>query len=422
MPERAPAAPNAMIVMLELYSSAPRVERGRSRPAQPARRENPGGLNELVTELEVRETPYLIIDPGVAERQFIRMTTAFGATTLYYAVKANPQPALIRRLARCGSSFDVASPAEIDLCLSEGVDPADLSYGNTVKKISDIQYAFARGVRLFVFDSEAELRKLAEHAPGSAVFCRLLASSEGAQWPLSRKFGCTPDMAVALLVEAAALGLRPIGVSFHVGSQQLDPSRWELSVKEAAEVFAVARDRGVRLTMLNVGGGFPISYRDPVPDIESYADTIRAAVDSHFPEAEHRPQLAAEPGRYLSADSGVLRAQVVLVSRKSFEEDDRWVYLDVGRFGGLAETEGEAIQYRLTTAYDDEPAGRVRLAGPTCDSVDILYEKAHYQLPLGLSAGDYVDINGAGAYTATYSSVGFNGFSPLSVICVGENS
>jgi ornithine decarboxylase len=374
----------------------------------------------LVTELEVRETPYLIIDPGIAERQFLRMTAAFGATTLYYAVKANPQPALIRRLNRSGSSFDVASPAEIDLCLAEGVDPADLSYGNTVKKVSDIQYAYRRGVRLFVFDSEAELRKLAEHAPGSAVFCRLLASSEGARWPLSRKFGCTPDMAIALLLEAAELGLRPIGVSFHVGSQQLDPSRWELSIKEAADVFATTRAQGLRLTMLNVGGGYPVSYRDPVPDIESFAESILEAVRQHFPEDP--PQLAAEPGRYLSADSGVLRAQVVLVSRKSFDEEDRWVYLDVGRFGGLAETEGEAIQYRLSTAYDGQPEGRVRLAGPTCDSVDILYERADYQLPLGLTTGDYVDINAAGAYTATYSSVGFNGFSPLSVICVGENS
>lgn len=374
----------------------------------------------MTSDIAVRETPYLIIDPAIAERQFLRMTKAFGDTKIYYAVKANPQPALIRRLAQLGSAFDVASPAEIDLCLSEGVDPAHLSYGNTVKKSADIRYAYERGVRLFVFDSEAELRKIATHAPGTSVLCRLLASSEGAQWPLSRKFGCTVDMAVAILTQASELGLVPAGVSFHVGSQQLDPGRWEPSIADAARVFARTAERGVELTVLNIGGGFPISYREPVPEIDAYAAAILASVRRHF--GARMPTMLTEPGRYLSADTGVLRAQVVLVSRKSFDEDDRWVYLDVGRFGGLAETEGEAIQYRLATVHDDGPTGRVFLAGPTCDSVDILYDRADYRLPLALDTGDYVDILGAGAYTATYSSVGFNGFAPLPVFCLGENA
>jgi ornithine decarboxylase len=366
------------------------------------------------------QTPYLILDSEVAANQFDRLTKAFGNTKIFYAVKANPEPQIIRRLVAGGSSFDVASPAEIDLCLSEGAAPGHLSYGNTIKKARDIRHAYHRGVRLFVFDSEAELHKIAENAPGAEVFCRLLASSAGAQWPLSRKFGCSPEMATALLVKARDLGLKPIGVSFHVGSQQLDPSRWDPSIADAAQVFRDVRSHGIRLTMLNCGGGFPADYSEPVKPIEDYADAIGQSVSLHFGAEE--PDLAIEPGRYVAAEAGVLRAEVVLVSNKSYQDDVRWVYLDIGRFGGLAETEGEAIRYRIVTTKDDQPMGPVRIAGPTCDSVDILYQSAPYRLPLDLKPGDHVDILATGAYTTTYSSVGFNGFAPLATFCIGDNA
>jgi ornithine decarboxylase len=360
-----------------------------------------------------------MLDPNVAANQFHRLARAFRNTQIFYAVKANPEPQLIRRLVACGSSFDVASPAEIDLCLSMDVDPQRLSYGNTIKKAKDIRYAHERGVRLFVFDSEAELHKIAENAPGAEVFCRLLASSAGAQWPLSRKFGCAPDMAAALLIKARERNLKPIGVSFHVGSQQLDPSRWDPSIADAARVFDKVLQQGLELELLNCGGGFPAEYSEPVKPIEDYAGAIREAVRKHF---KRMPQLAIEPGRYISAEAGKLRAEVVLVSRKSYQDDVRWVYLDIGRFGGLAETEGEAIRYRIVTADDDQPTGPVRIAGPTCDSVDILYQTTPYRLPLGLKPGDQVDILATGAYTTTYSSVGFNGFAPLATFCIGDNS
>lgn len=365
------------------------------------------------------QTPYLILDTEVAAEQFRRLARAFEQTQVFYAVKANPEPRIIRRLVAAGSSFDVASPAEIDLCLAQGAAPDRLSYGNTIKKAKDIRHAYERGVRLFVFDSEAELQKIAENAPGAQVFCRLLASSAGAQWPLSRKFGCSPDMATALLVMARDLGLKPIGVSFHVGSQQLDPSRWDPSIADAAQVFRDVGVHGIRLEMLNCGGGFPAGYSEPVKPIEDYADAIRQSVGAHF---DDRPSLAIEPGRYIAAEAGVLRAEVVLVSSKSYQDDVRWVYLDIGRFGGLAETEGEAIRYRIVTSQDDGPMGPVRIAGPTCDSVDILYQSTPYRLPLDLKPGDHVDILATGAYTTTYSSVGFNGFAPLATFCIGDNA
>jgi ornithine decarboxylase len=185
-------------------------------------------------------------------------------------------------------------------------------------------------------------------------------------------------------------------------------------VEAAAALYARLRGVGIHLRMLNVGGGFPVDYLATAPPIEEYAAAIHAAVDEHF---DDRPSLAIEPGRYIAAPAGVLHTEVVLVSRKTYADEPRWVYLDVGRFGGLAETEDEAIQYRLTTPHDGALAGPVVLAGPTCDSVDVLYEKTPYDLPMALRPGDVVRIHGTGAYTATYSSVGFNGFPPLRTVC-----
>jgi len=368
----------------------------------------------------VDETPYLLIDVAVAAAQYRRIAAAFAGTQVYYAVKANPEPAVLRALVAAGSRFDVASRSEIDLCLAAGADPATLSYGNTIKKINDIRYAYARGVRLFAFDSAAELDKLAEHAPGAAVLCRLLASSKGARWPLSRKFGCVPAMAADLMRLAAARGLDPAGLSFHVGSQQLDPQRWEPSIACAAEIFARLRADGIALRLLNAGGGFPVDYLTRVEPVEAYAEAVETAVDRHF--GAGRPAVMIEPGRYIAAPAGVLHAEVVLVAHKSYGDEPRWVYLDVGRFGGLAETEDEAIRYLIRTGRDHTPAGPAIVAGPTCDSVDILYQRTPYDLPLDLRAGDVVRILGTGAYTATYSSVGFNGFPPLRTVCTGSGS
>ncbi len=358
-------------------------------------------------------TPCLVIDLDVVEERYRSLVAALPGTEVYYAVKANPSPGVLSRLAALGSRFDVASPAEIGLCLDAGVDPARISYGNTIKKRRDIELAFAAGVRLFVVDSEGELGKVAAAAPGSRVLVRVLVSGDGADWPLSRKFGCEPDMAVDLLVAGGTLGLRPAGVSFHVGSQQRRPDMWDPALERAAGVLRLARSAGVAVDVVNIGGGFPARYSADVPEISAYGDAIEAAVGRHLGDLPVR--VLCEPGRYIAGDAGVLRAEVVLVSRKGYGDEHRWVYLDVGRFGGLAETEGEAIRYPMVTSRDGGPVGPVILAGPTCDSVDVLYEHTRYELPLTLSEGDTVDILAAGAYTAAYASAGFNGFGPLQV-------
>ncbi|MFG2109691.1 type III PLP-dependent enzyme [Micromonospora chersina] len=366
-------------------------------------------------------TPWLELDVRVAADRYRRLARSLPGAHVHYAVKANPEPALLRTLVREGASFDVASPAEVELCLDAGADPATLSYGNTIKKAGDIRSAFARGVRTYTFDCEDDLVNIARHAPGSTVLCRLLASGEGARWPLGRKFGCDRRMAADLLLKAATLDVDPAGLAFHVGSQQLEPGRWAGSIAEAASIFALLRRQGLRLRLLNAGGGFPVRYHDDVPTIEEYGRAIGAAVDRHFPADVGRPTLMIEPGRYVAAEAGVLHAGVVSIARKSYDDDRRWVYLDVGRFGGLAETENEAIRYHIRTPCDGGETGPVILAGPTCDSADVLYERSGYRLPLALRPGDEVAIEGAGAYTSTYSSVGFNGFPPLRTYTVGES-
>ncbi|MDA0238574.1 MAG: type III PLP-dependent enzyme [Proteobacteria bacterium] len=358
----------------------------------------------------------VVIDTDVVEHNYNTMSRALPVGQIFYAVKANPADAVIERLASLGACFDAASPNEIDLCLRYGVSPARISYGNTIKKQRDIQYAYGQGVRMFAFDSDAELEKLAESAPGAMVYCRLLMECEGAEWPLSRKFGCDPEMALRLLDKARTLGLDPHGVSFHVGSQQTDLNQWDFALSRVARLFEDAGRRGINLRMVNLGGGMPARYTSDVRPLEDYADAIMSAMVHHFGPA--LPEMNFEPGRSIVGDAGVIQAEVVLISRKSDDDDTRWVYLDIGKFSGLAETMDESIKYRFVTPHDDGVTGPVILAGPTCDSMDILYEKAPYELPLDLKIGDKIQILSTGAYTTTYSAVGFNGFAPLQSVCI----
>jgi len=356
-------------------------------------------------------TPCLVLDVDRVAEKFRALREALPLATIYYAVKANPAPPVLERLAALGSSFDAASAEEIDFCLAAGARPEAISYGNTIKKVSAIRRAHAAGVSLFAFDSAEELEKLGQHAPGSRVYCRIMVENAGADWPLSRKFGTTLEMARELMLRAGDLGLDPYGLSFHVGSQQTETASYELAIGKVAMLFTDLREAGVNLRMVNLGGGFPVRYRDEVPGIDAFGNAIMGAMTKHFGNA--LPEMLVEPGRFIVADAGVVSAEVVLVSRRDRRDPVRWVYLDIGRFGGLAETEGEAIKYRITTPHDGTPTGPVAIAGPTCDGADILYERSNYRLPLALAGGDRVELLATGAYVTTYASQRFNGFSPL---------
>ncbi len=355
--------------------------------------------------------PCLVVDLDVIKDNYNAFAKALPDTRVFYAVKANPAPEVLRLLAKLGSCFDVASIPETEQVLAAGTTPDRISYGNTIKKEHDIARAFALGVRLYAVDCKAEVEKVARAAPGTRVFCRILSDCQGAEWPLSRKFGCEPSMAVDVLEHALRLGLEPYGVSFHVGSQQRNQHAWDRALASAAAVFKECGERGMNLSMVNLGGGFPTKYLKNVPTVKTYGNAIFKALRKHF--GNRIPETIIEPGRGMVGNAGVIESEVVLVSKKSEEDDVRWVYLDIGKFGGLAETMDESIRYPIRTARDADAMGPCVLAGPTCDSADVLYEKQPYPLPVSLEIGDKVLIEGTGAYTASYSSVGFNGFAPL---------
>ena len=361
---------------------------------------------------EAPPTPCVVVDLLTIRQQYRALRDALPDALIYYAVKANPVVPVLEALSGLDIGLDLASTGEIDRCLALGIAVERFCFGNAIKRERDIAWAHSLGIDLFAFDSPAELDKLARAAPGARVFCRLPIHGHGAEWPLTRKFGCSARMASELLVRAKLLGLRPVGVSFHVGSQQTDPMQWAVAIGIAADVFRDCARQGITLELLDVGGGLPAHYRAPVPPLSSYAEAIPSSVSAQFGSAA--PQIMVEPGRYLVGDAGVLRSQVLLIARHG----RRWVYLDAGRYNGLAETQGEAIQYALRTQHDLGASEPVVLAGPTCDSTDIIYDRAHYELPLDLAIGDTVDFLSAGAYTASYASVEFNGFPPLVVHCI----
>ena len=356
-------------------------------------------------------TPCLVFDVDRVEENFRALRDAMPLARIYHAVKANPALPVLERLVRLDSSFNAASVEEIEMCLAAGAQPARVSFGNTIKKVSAIQRAFAAGVDMFAFDSAEELEKLAAHAPGARVYCRILVENAGAEWPLSRKFGTSVGQARVLMVRARELGLDPYGLSFHVGSQQIDTTAYEAAIGRVGMLFTDLCDAGVDVRMVNLGGGFPTRYRDEVPGIERFAQAIMHAMTAHFGNAH--PEILVEPGRCLVGDAGVVSAEVVLVSRREPADPARWVYLDIGRFGGLAETEGESIKYRFRTPHDGGTTGPVAIAGPTCDGADILYERSNYRLPEALVSGDRVELLATGAYVTTYASQRFNGFAPL---------
>ncbi|MFC6672336.1 type III PLP-dependent enzyme [Marinobacterium aestuariivivens] len=268
---------------------------------------------------------------------------------------------------------------------------------------------------LFATDSEADLRNIAAQAPGARVYIRVLTEgSEGADWPLSRKFGCNPEMAVELAVLARDLGLEPYGISFHVGSQQRDIDVWDGAIAKVKVIFdRLLHEYGIGMRMVNMGGGFPASYLQKTNEFATYVEEITRFLREDF--GDEAPEIILEPGRSLVGDAGVLVSEVVLISRKSSSALERWVYSDVGKFNGLIETLDEAIKYPLGTEREADERGceEVILAGPTCDSVDIMYENYRYSLPLSLESGDRLYWFSTGAYTTSYSSIEFNGFPPL---------
>jgi ornithine decarboxylase len=330
-------------------------------------------------------------------------------------------PEIVETLARMGASCEIASIYELDTVTAAGLDPADLLFSNTVKPAAHIAEAYGSGLYRFAFDSEGEVRKLAASAPGASVYVRLRVEDDHSLFPLSRKFGTTAGDAVRLLRLARELGLVPYGITFHVGSQCTDPLAWERAIDRCGSVMtALARD-GIQLEMLNLGGGIPARYVTPVPSLSS----IAGAIGRGLRRLPYRPGLiAAEPGRSLVAESGVMVATVIGVANR---DDERWAYLDVGGYNGMMEavqTGGRWPFPLLSSSPGGDGSGlaagasvRTTVTGPSCDSSDTMFYGV--PLPAGLAAGDRLYIGSAGAYTTSYAS-SFNGFPPPATLFLGR--
>jgi ornithine decarboxylase len=307
-----------------------------------------------------------------------------------------------------GTGFEIASPAELDLLLSLGAQPQDILYSNPIRARHQIEYAARRGVRWFVVDCVQELAKFVGLDRQARLYLRIEAPNDGSDWPLTGKFGVAMDEVGAVIAGAVRLGLRIEGVTFHVGSQCRNANNWRVGIQRARRVFDLLTDAGMRPSLLDIGGGFPVQLTKPIPSIEA----IGAVVEKELSAFDRDIRVAAEPGRYLVADAGCFVTHVIGTAKRSGR---RWLYLDAGVFGGLVEmTDG--LRFGLQTDRSG-PLVPWHVAGPTCDSVDVCLRDE--LLPADLVAGDRVYVVNAAAYTTAYASH-FNGFPLPEVIVLND--
>jgi ornithine decarboxylase len=348
-------------------------------------------------------SPFLALDLDAVERAYVAVRRALPQVAVHYAVKCNPEPALLAHLHALGAGFEVASLAELRMLAALGIDTRGVLYSNPVKPPAHVAGAVALGLDRFAIDSRCELEKLAADAPGARVYVRLDASDPTSRVPLAGKFGVDAAVAIELLLEARALGLVPYGLTFHVGSQALDPAAYVRAIELSAAVMRAALSRGLRLELLDIGGGLPARYTEAIPPIEAFGAAIASAVA----QLPYRVEVAAEPGRALVAEAGVLATTVIGVADRTGR---RWVHVDVGAFNGMMETLETRRELIFPLSWSDRGPRRLvpcALTGPTCDSEDTMFFDV--LLPDDLRPGDRLYIGTAGAYTTAYASR-FNGF------------
>ena len=352
------------------------------------------------------DKPFLLIDSSIIRHKTRRFKAAMPRVRPHYAAKANPDPRVLKTLIEEKSGFEIASTVELDLLLSLGVPASEIYYSNPIKSSSYIKYAATKGVEWYAIDSIEELRKIINIAPNAKMYLRIDTPNIGSDWPLAGKFGTHLADIGEIIHEAARLKADLAGVTFHVGSQCRNPQNWRVGIERAKKVFENMRHEGLHPRLLNIGGGFPVRHTKPIPSIEVIAKVVNAEI-ADLPD---EIQIMAEPGRYLVSDSACFVCQVVGTATRN---DKRWMYWDAGMFGGMIEiTEG--LHYEILT---DRSGNNVpwSIAGPTCDSVDILMQDE--MLPQTIQEGDFIYILNAGAYTTAYAS-NFNGFPLPDVIVI----
>lgn len=343
--------------------------------------------------------PYLLMDKDIIRDKISIIGKNIRNSRVFYAVKANPDVDVLRFLNSFGIGFEIASEGELQILASLGVEPERIITSNPVKTFKFLEQAVDYGVNYFAYDSMVEVEKLAKYAPGCNVYVRLSVPNEGSEWPLSRKFGVELDVASELLVYAKEKGLNPVGITFHVGSQCNNVYNWNTAIDKARDLWENAEQNGIKLRMLNIGGGYPIRYTKNVVDVETIEKKINKVICQKFPEDI---DIFIEPGRAVVGDAGIFVSTVI---GKAMRGDENWLYIDVGVFNGLMESVG-GIKYTYVVGSRNEPKIWT-ISGPSCDSFDVIDKGVELSEP---EVGNRILILSSGAYTISYASE-FNGFS-----------
>ena len=358
-------------------------------------------------KMEDVETPSLLIDLEGIKSRYVQIRYHMPEVNVYYAVKANDHIDVLKALAEVGSGFEIASIQELEKILSLGVPPERVISSNPVKPAEFVRFAYQRGVNRFAVDSYPEVDKIAEVAPRARVYVRLVVPNEGSEWPLSRKFGVDEETALSLLEYAKEKGLVPVGITFHVGSQCNNLRNWFIAIRNASRLWERARSRGLRLQVLNMGGGIPVRYMQESLKVEDIAYYVKGLLRKYFSTPPYELQM--EPGRGIVGDQGILVARVIGKAKRG---DENWLYVDTGVFNGLAEALG-GIRYPIYIERKGDLKEWV-VGGVSCDSMDVIAKKVYLPEP---DVGDRIFFLSAGAYTTVYASE-FNGFPKPKVIAL----
>lgn len=369
------------------------------------------GIESLIRAmLRKHSTPILLIRKAILEKQYRRFRKCLPEVMPYYAIKANPHPGIIKTFVNLGSSFDVASAAEMKEVLRLGASPAKIIFANTIKTKEDIEFARRRRVGLMTFDNEPELYKIAKVYPGARVIIRIKVENSGSMVELSLKFGADPDQAFFLLRKAKALGLRPMGISFHVGSQSKNVENYMQALEITSNIFNEAKEKELNLKIVDIGGGFPIQHFDNEIGInfERMAGQIRQQMKAFF---DKNVKFIAEPGRFFVGPAGILVTQVI---GRTFRNNKNYYYLNDGIYGDFSGIVFDHCRYEFKTLRRGQKFLSA-LAGPTCDSFDTL--SSNEEIP-ELYVDDVVYVKNIGAYSSASATMGFNGFPSAKIILI----
>ncbi len=351
-------------------------------------------------------TPLLVLSRSKLAENYASLKESLPAVELFYAVKANPNIDCVRIINELGGSFDISSVGEFELIKSLGVENERLLYTQPIKKEEDIRYLYGKGTELFVFDNEDELHKIRRNAPGASVMLRIAVSNPFCVVNLNYKFGADPKEAESLIDKAVAMGLKVSGVAFHVGSQSLNPYAFVETIAICKEIYDLMALKGVKMHLLDVGGGFPVQYMESVTPIDKFCEPINDALDNHFFDT----RLVAEPGRVLCGDAVVLITKVI---GKSHRNNTQWYYLDDGLYNSFSGKVFDHADYRIVAERTGKPS-RCVLAGPTCDSFDVITDEI--AMP-ELQISDLLLVSSMGAYT-NVSATEFNGLEKARIVTI----